>query len=356
MERKRWVVAMLIGLTALTAASFSSSLAWYISSTTLHVDNLEVKLKTDRDLRISTSKEGPFVDELTTEDLDHSRDAFSPVSTMFESRWRDGKTLPKFYEYTSPILPSSGIPYGPQEKTVGYFTQTLFLRADDDVYVTLDSSFCFARAYEYANRLTAESLKNNILYQGYTVDEIYERLNGVANSLRMSFYFPEDDQYFILDPNKEGVTYYGGILDNSKSGSFDTYTDRNGDVREVVYGEYNDIAYIRYGERLSSDRKAEGEHTCFNADHLHNTYPFDEEASKAAGFAFKEEKSLALSDLSDTTVVENNPFAVRLYRDTPKSFQLSIYLEGWDHDCVNAVMGASFLAGAQFKILREAYE
>ena len=349
-------MAMLIGLTALTAASFSSSLAWYISSTVLHVENLEVKVKTERDLRISTSINGFFVDELSTEDLATSNGPFSPVSTMFESRWRDGETMPKFYEYTSPILPSSGIPYGPEEQKKGFFTQTLYLKCDDDVFVTLDSSFCYARAYEYANRRQAESLEHNVMYRDYTVDEIYERLNGVAKSMRISFYFPDDDQYFILDPNKEGSTYYGGILDNSRNGAYDTYNDIHNEAREVVYGEYNDLALVRYGKKLQEDEVAEGEHTCFNADHLHNTYPFDEEASKAAGFAFKEEKSLALSDLSDTTVVENNPFAVRLYRDTPKPFQLSIYLEGWDHDCVNAVMGASFLAGVQFKILREAYE
>ncbi len=355
MERKKWVVAMLVGLTAITAGSFSTSLAWYVSATMLQVENLEVKLKTEHNLLISTEMEGNYVSELTTKDLAIDVGAFSPVSTMFESRWRDGNTAPKFYEYTSNILPSTGIPYGPEERKSGFYTTTLYLRSDDDVYVTLDRDFSYVRAYEYANEKQASALMNNPLYAGYTKEEIYDRLNGVSNAMRMSFYFQDSDQYFILDPNKDGSTYYGGILDNSKSHTFDTYVDKNGDSREVVYGEYNDFSYIRYGERLTKTVSAVGEYTCFNADHSAHSYPFDAEASKEAGLAFKEEPSLSLSDLSDDPDVEKNPFAVRLDRNVPKAFNLSIYLEGWDYDCVNAVMGASFLAGLQFKILREAY-
>lgn len=356
MERKGWVIAMMVGLTALTAVSFSTSLAWYATSSSVSVENLEVKLKTEHNLLISTEIDGEYVSELDKSDLNKMQGNFYPVSTMFESRWRNGTNLPEFYEYRGYFTPSSGKPYPPGKITTGFFTQTLYLLSDDDVYVTLDRDFSYVRAHEYANRRTAASLAGTTLYKDFTEEEIYQRLNQINNASRMSFYFIEDDRYIILDPTKEGTTYYGGILDTFRDGFYDTFVDANGISKEVVYGEYNDMGKIRYGEPTEDVVKAVGELTSFNANHHANTCMFDADASAQAGFAFKEESSLALSDLSDDPHVDKNPFAVHLERDVPKAFQFSIYLEGWDRDCVNAVMGASFLAGIQFKILREAYE
>ena len=355
MNRNRVVLGMLIGLTALTAGSFSTSLAWYITSSSVSVENLEVKLKTEHNLLISTQKDGDYVSELGTKELKPSVGNFAPVSTMFESKWRDGKNQPEFYEYRGYYTPSSGIPYGPEKIETGFFTQTLYLLSDDDVYVTLDRDFLYVRAYEAANRKTAAALAGTYLYRDFTEEEIYERLNQVHKSMRFSFYFQETDQYFIVDPTKEGTTYYGGILDTFRDGYYDRYTGTDGVAREVVYGEYNDASLIRYGELLESDSVVEGELTCFNAAHHGQTRPFDAQASEEAGFKFKEEPSITNSDLSDDPDVEANAFAVHLARNVPLAFTLSIYLEGWDYDCVNAVMGASFLAGLQFKILREAY-
>ena len=345
---------MLIGMTVLAAGSFSTSLAWYISATTLHVEGLDVKIRAERSLHISTSPENGFVDELQTKDLKTVIGDFSPVSTMFESRWRDGNHDPEFYEYRGYYTPSTGIPYAPERITQGFFTQTLYLLADDDVYVTLDPDFLYARAYESANREKAKSLVGTYMYRDFTEEEIFQRLNSVAKAMRLSCYFQDDDQYFIIDPNKEGITYYGGILDTFHDGVFDTFTDSKGLMREVVYGEYNDASFIRYGDKLIEPVEAEGELTCFNAAHAGLCHPFDANASAAAGLRFKEEPSLAPSDFTDDPNPETNSFAVYLERDVPKAFTLSIYLEGWDHNCVNAAMGASFLTGLQFKILREA--
>ena len=274
---------------------------------------------------------------------------------MFESKWRvkSGANMPQFYEYRGSFVPPTGI-YEPDRIENGFYTQTLYLLADDDVYVTLDPDFCFARAQESVNRLRAHELAGLPLYRDFTEDELFERLNGVTNAMRASFYFMEEDEYFIVDPNKEGTTYYAGLLDNTKDGFYDDYMDPDFKKYEVVYGEMNDRSLIRYGERRDSEIPAVGELTAFNAAHSANTYLFDADASAQAGLEFKAEPALGIDDLSDTTVIENNPFAVLLHRDTPKPFQLSIYLEGWDHDCVNAVMGASFDVGMQFKILREA--
>ena len=346
---------MLIGLTALTGASFATSLAWYATSTSLSVENLEVTLKTEHNLLISTQKEGGYVEKLGTKDLDPSVGKFAPVSTMFESRWRNGENQPEFYEYRGYYTPSSGIPYAPEKITSGFYTQTLYLLSDDDVYVTLDRDFSYVRAYEEANRRTAAALNGTYLYRDYTEEEIYERLNGVSKAMRASFYFQETDQYFILDTNKEGPTYYGGVLDTFRDGYYDRFTGEDGISREVVYGEYNDFGLVRYGDIIDADIVADGELTSFNASHHANSRPFDAEASAKAGLLFKEEPSISLEDLSDDPDVEKNVFAVRLARNVPMAFTLSIYLEGWDYDCVNAVTGPSFLAGLEFKILREAY-
>lgn len=352
MEKSRLLLISLIGLTALSAMSLATSLAWYSSATNLKVNTLEIEIDGDKDLLISTSAEGEKKEKLVSTELS-SVARFAPVSTMFESRWRDGKTLPKFYEYTNLLTSGDGVPFGPEEIHMGFYSETLYLTADDDVYVGIDPDFSFVRASEPANRLWAKHMVESALGSDFTEEELVERLNTLEKAIRVSFYDPDDDKYVIVDPFQEGTTYYGGLLDNDRDGYYDVYAEEGtGFQKEIVFGECNDRSLIEHGERLALAEPAVGEKTSFNAGHSMGTHPFDLTASKEKGFAFKEEKSYRFEELGDNDI-ELNPFYVTCYRNKPKPLQVSIYLEGWDLDCVNANMGGSFEASLQLKILRE---
>ncbi|MBQ9458149.1 MAG: hypothetical protein IJU64_06610 [Bacilli bacterium] len=348
MKRSRLLLASLIGLTALSGASFASSLAWYNNATNLAVRTLEIEMAGEKGLKIGTTEDvAKMKDKLAAEELDQVV-RFAPVSTMFESRWRDGKTAPKFYEYANLITSDKGIPFGPDAVSYGHYSQTLWLCADDNVYVGIDPAFCFVRAYVEANMITARNMLST-----YTYEERVERLNTLEKAIRVSIYDFEDDNYVIIDPHREGITYYGGVLDNDRDGFYDIYMEGGtGFQKEILYGEYNDYDAIVHGERLEVATEADGELTSFNAGHSYGTHPFDLEASTKKGLVIKQETAYTFDELGSNDI-QVNPFYVACHRNQPKPLQISIYLEGWDHDCVNANMGGSFQANLQFKILRE---
>ena len=295
---------------------------------------------------------------------------FDAVSAMFQSDWLNDENIdpvPSFFTYPSIFCPSTGIPYGPKESVNGFYSRALYLRAQDNAYVSLDPTQCFFNPDEALNAQTAQELyeQNELIIRQeeeqfgasskihYTVEQYIERLNALTKSMRVSIYDVENREYYIFDPHKDGDTVYGGILDNNRDGYFDTYTTTGGDIYETLYGELNDRANIVYGQRLEHDDPEilDGELSCFHAKHLKGCFPYDEEASKQAGLTFKTEQSLQFSDAS-SEIPDENPFVLELDRSVPKKIVLSIYMEGWDLDCINSTMGASFLAQLQFRIIR----
>lgn len=346
MDKKKVTIALMATLVGLSGLSVSSSLAWYAASMRLQVNYIEMSILGDRELRIGVN-ENDKREELTTGDL-KKVPLFAPVSTMFESRWHKNGNLPRFYEYSSFLTPSSGVPYGPFEANSGFYTQTLYLTCDDDVYVGLDVASSYLRADVSANEAKARSA-------GGSEEEIaakLEKLNSIEKAMRVSILDIETDSYYIVDPHKEKDTVYGGILSLSLEGHYDTYFDAQGIELETVYGEINDRSRIVYGEALAEASVVEGEPSCFNSAHKKGVKPFLLEESLQNGLQFKIEDSLSFEELTSGNPNEN-PLVITLERDKPKAIQMSIYLEGWDEDCINVNMGASFEAKLQFKILRE---
>ena len=80
--------------------------------------------------------------------------------------------------------------------------------------------------------------------------------------------------------------------------------------------------------------------------------------SKNSAMSFKEEKmsqidyakenSYSLEELKGY----DTELRIPCYRDVPTEIVVSIYLEGWDKDCINATMGAKFNTTLSFKLLR----
>ena len=126
MNKKRIIVSAMVGTIALSALSLSISLAWYASSARLQVESIDISIKGDAHLLVSTSEErDSFKESLTKEDL-NAVDKFIPISSMYRNTWmEEKKELPVFYDTSSPVVPSSGVP----NLTVadyGYFQQKLY--------------------------------------------------------------------------------------------------------------------------------------------------------------------------------------------------------------------------------------
>ena len=353
MNQRKLFISLFTGVIALASISFSFSLAWYATSSRLNVDALEITVKGSPEIKISTKTDADsFVERLEKDKLDQVG-LFAPCSTMFESRWHTvDAQAPEFYEYSGFFTPASGEPYAPNKVSQGLYSQSLYLKANDDVYASIDPLTTFFDANEEENLRYASLIQNQ--HPDMTPEEIAENLNKLVNALRVSFYVVEDGAYTIFDPYKNGITYYGGILDNDKDGYFDTYYDYDSVLKEVVYGEIrNRDAIVHKANALADDEKpVDGVYNCFSANHGKGVRPYDEAASLANGMEIAEEQSLTYADFNGNRP-EDNGWVVTLERNVPKEVVVSIYLEGWDHDCINSTMGASFLAEIQFKILRE---
>ena len=64
-----------------------------------------------------------------------------------------------------------------------------------------------------------------------------------------------------------------------------------------------------------------------------------------AGLEIKKENSLSLEEVEDK-------FEFPVYENKSTRVVMTIYLEGWDLDCVNSTMGASIKTEMSFKLSR----
>lgn len=390
MDKKRIIFTALVGTIALAALSVSISLAWYGASDRLRVSSLDVSMFTEQKLKISTSDDlNSFKDSLTMLDFDEEdrNIVFTPTSTMFQSQWYNPSAeqraeKPSFYDIYNGSYLSSSQDVRPQESMYGFFTKDLYLITNYNFYASLEvdtnpekNGSSFSNNDE-ANRRRAEVLQRDNPDWNLSVDEIKAKLDNLINCLRISILVLDENEYhyYIIDPTKEATdtTYYGGRLDNNGDGYYDTYRAEVDDEfvdTEVLYGEVNDRSKIVYNPASesgdSSDSNNNDSHkpeffsNSFVAESKPSARTYNETASKANGFEIAEEKSLSLEEIK---TAQNNPSSSQENKDrsvlipchsnVPSHIVLSIYLEGWDTDCINATMGASFDIKLSFKLLR----
>ena len=146
-------------------------------------------------------------------------------------------------------------------------------------------------------------------------------------------------------------TELGGLLDNNRDGYYDyAKNGSNGKIQEVIYGDVNDRSLISYkdpeipgyeDEELEKAQRFIG--NSFTGKHKKGAYTFDEEASSLKHLEFKEEGALSVEEIG-------SQLKIPCYGGQPREIVLSIYLEGWDLDCINATMGASFNTRLSFKL------
>ena len=344
-RKRRLTIAAFLGVISLGITSLSFSIAWYASSTQLDIDGLNITVDADRDLKISTSTDlASFKGKLTYGELDRV-EKFDPCSSMFKSEWMDQKaSKPEMYRYDMPVTDSSGRPHH-NKATKGYYSQSLYLLANDDVLVTIDTETFSLVPDVTLNEMYIEKVKAR--FPEYTKEELLIRLNSLVDCMRISILDPDEEtyNYTILDPTKDEEILLGGREDLGKDDYYDYYTSSTG-MYETVYGEVENRETIKYGERADEDIETTGELTSFNAKTKKNVHPFDLEASIENGLVIKTEDSIALNEVEEK-------IAIPVKADKPKEIVLSIYMEGWDEDCTNAHMGGSFILDVDFKVLRE---
>ena len=373
MNKRRIFVSSLVGAIALVGLSVSLTLAWYASSDRLSVRSLDVGVAGSADLRLSTS---PELDTFASAiDLSPSEEfVFVPVSTLGRTNWSDNN-VPEFFDCSFDYVSSTGEP-DPEKMSYGFFQQKIYLLTNLDYYVTLDvnptgetrendwSTFVsndevnFARAKSIEKQMEKDNPSTNV-----DVNEIKDKLDELIKCLRISILVTDEDDsyYYIIDPTKkrdDANTVFGGRLDNDRDGYYDTYEDENGDRREIVYGEVSetsDRSKIVYSDPIDTSAVEEEKPVVesffwnsFEAESSKKTFTYDEAASKANGFALKEEKAYSLEELDS----EKTELRIPCFANTPKAIVVSIYLEGWDLDCINSTMGASFITNLRFKLLR----
>ena len=423
MKKTKLILAMYIGVVTLAVASVSMSVAWFFASRTLYVSGINITFDTEKDLKISESRDEKYVDRIDHNDKD-ANGFFMPLTSAHSSLWTSQrKDSPIFYDESGCSEIEDYVSYRAVDEGYGYFTKKFYLLADDDVYVTIsaDKTKTYIEKNEVYNEPFAKGkahdlklLKNNYdqLEEAYlNLKEQYEqdpssvnpsdlahaksefdladkeletylerhryctkeelsqdedalyktilnRLNKVVNAMRFSILIKDGDeyQYAIIDPNKDGVTLLGGILDNSVDQYYDYYLDDStNELYERVYGEFvieegkeGKPVYPEKYDKPETFKDPELPSSAFNSRHKKGVWTFDAIASEGNGFKIAEENSLALSDFEGTPKFH---FPVR--DGVPKEVIISLYLEGWDLDSVNYTMEATFNAALSFKIERE---
>ena len=353
MNKRKLVISLILGTVALSVISLSASLAWYASSDRLQVNSIDLDLRTDESvgLYIGTStNEEAFKEKLSNEDLNKVKQ-FAPTSSMFHNHWLDAKKdMPEFYNLTEHDI--YGVPDFNKPSSEGFYQQKLYLLNNIDYYVTLDTEQTFITSDKTSNHLRAQALVGKV--GELTVDEIEEKLNKLENSMRFSILVntPNFYQYYIIDPNKDEnkVTYYAGRLDVNADEYYDTFNDR-----EILYGEVENRDAIVYDNPedptfVKPFRETPNEFfgNAFSGKNDKAAYTYNEQNSIQAGVKYKQEPSISLDDINSN----DNPLLIPCYNGVPTEIVLSIYLEGWDLDCYNSTMGASFDAQLSFKVLR----
>lgn len=364
MKKNKLVLSLYIGAISLSLASVSMAVAWYATSRQLFISSIDITIDADRDLEICGERDGQYKDKVNYSELDLGG-TFTPVTSAHSSEWISLKEdMPSFYDETRSSDIENFKTY--EKATTGYFSKKIYLKSNDNVYVTLDPEKTFIKPYEtelrdynkfYAHKLFEEYQENQTeFYKDLTEEELEERLDRVIKAMRYSILIKDGEEYDykIIDPLKEGETLLGGVLDNDVDRYYDYYKLDNEDIyQERVYGEIiaTKDQYV-YDDALAEDTTYLDENdapSAFNARHKKGIKTFNLEESKNKGLEIKVEDSIDIKDFES----EEKPFYFPVYRDTPKEVVVSIYLEGWDLESVNYTMGATFISELSFKIYRE---
>ena len=354
MNKKRLAIAGIVLSSALLVVSTAFTVAWYDGSSHLGLSDINISFSSKSEVVISTDNEH-FKDRLGQSDLNEVH-RFAPITSAFSNveDWLTKKEVkPTFLNsyYPKPKRQLMTSEYDLTVASSGYLSQDLYFLSSTEATITLDKEETFIQANHEKNVAQAKELKkNNQEYSSLDEEEIVRRLDSVTNSLRLSILVlndtgseinPEEYKYTIIDPHKDGVTRFGGLLDGDGNGFYDSY---NG--KEVLFGqcESTDSLDDHYQEASANDKLVENGNV-FNAGTQAGVRHLDVEAAINAGdLTIAEENSISLSD------VEEN-FKFSIHSDVSKKIVLSLYQEGWDKDNTDFARYSHFNMNLSWKML-----
>ena len=397
---KKRFLFLFVGLNLLLISSVSMSIAWFLGSLRLTIDGIVINIDVDADLKISKDDNLDNArDSLTEADLGKI-ESFVPVSSMGseKSEWISNASEDKDYKPIFKAQYKTGYKPKPiaKDATSGYFSRTLYLFSTHDMLVTFDSEkttitpntrLNSSKALEKANEkailnfkevaderiadlgVVDESEKQTIYEQVKAelvvryANEITDSLNRIEDSLRISildYDTVNKNNYTIIDPKKsEDHVVFGGRLSTSiRKDYFDYYSDYP-DLKETLFGDYTyldpDNEDLPYLPAVTEDKPAEeGEHTCFNAGTRKGVRPLDvDNLDKYVRFATEQSISPEVADVSKHPDNEEEGYLIRLTPNEPHKLILSVYLEGWDRDNVDATQEAAFNMSIHFRLLKQ---
>ena len=161
---------MYIGVVTLAVASVSLSVAWFFASRTLYVNGINITFDTDKDLKISESKDDHYKERIEYNDKDANIN-FMPLTSAHSSLWTSQrKDSPIFYDESNSSELKEFDAFKEAEEGIGYFSKKFYLLSDDDVYVTIspDKTKTYIEKNETYNEPVAEkrarevkAIKNN---------------------------------------------------------------------------------------------------------------------------------------------------------------------------------------------------
>ncbi len=366
MDKKKVLALGLSLMSLITAATVTSTVAWYRGSSYLNVSNINISFK-DPELSISVNGDN-YVRTITDENEGENKlnevKAFKAVSSMFSDSWiSQRKETPVF---KNSFRPGNQYVFNQaddvKDATEGYFSQLFYVKSTREAYITVDTALSSVKADTKANeeQLNDERFMNKMKakFPSLEGDALRERvldnLNNVVNSLRLSILTLDDDAndeyddyaYYIIDPKKDKETYMGGILDTTGMGLFDTYNHK-----EILYGEVSSNKEdktveqcIVYNNPLAEDIVVNKEDaTCFHSGNLTGDQKIDLEQSKANGLEIKKENSISFDEVEEKVLI---PVAT----NRPTRLVLSFYQEGWDLENTDFIRYSHFKVNVLFKI------
>jgi len=334
-------------LFSLTLGVFiTSTVAWFDISNNLIVNSLTMTFGKDPDtVKIGFSEDGTFYSDVDSAILEREagfapNHAFHPVTSGFQSEWLSPSTP---FEGTLPVLHTDPVE-GNAVATSGFLQLPLYFETSEDAYIYLDTGTSFS-----AN--TDENLKAAKKLHLQPAD-----LNQIAFCSRVSFY-SQDYGFKIFEPNvtASSKTALGGRLDLKP---FDGYFDYDKSTSsEVLFGDYNqsESPTLYYGSAPTEDTTYEGTNTCFNAATRAGIRPLDVATSESlGGLKITRETTYTLAELmapeGGGRLGVGRPLAY-CYAGVPKKVILTVYVEGWDLDTVQAVSASSFNMNIVFTAL-----
>jgi hypothetical protein len=328
-----------MALFSLTLSAFvTSTIAWFAVSDILQVRNISIGYNSE-DFQIGLMKNGT-VDYSAAVNVDEQV-KLTPVSSMYQSKWysvsdladltKVDATFPQFMTSYPSYTDGKADIHETGYATEGYYQMELYFSSNKDTYVFLD-----------ATTSLAANAAQNAAIAAQTGDAVSD-LNKVSDCLRVSFY--GDEGYTIYEPNvaSGSATPLAGRLDVLHSDGYYDYDDNN---REILYGDYNyDSCTLAYDAANPASPVATTTATNgFDAITKPGVQPLD--IAESTNLAITKEPTYSLSDLTLTAAIQHPLLFIPA--NGVRRMVLSLYVEGWDRDCVNSVKDASFLASVVF--------